>query len=204
MNIWYASGGGVTLHNKRGTPNYVEGEPPKYPVVELEYIRWKSLVEGFARCGYPNTGSLDSEEIGSGRLALNGYTLDTVATVSRESRLAKSQLLGFASIKAGDFILMVAPGDAYNFHFGMILTKEKTRVNPHISPRPNAYYFYHEIKSGDYYECAHRVNVEWAKEQSGDYAEVYAPKIHYRLAFSQVHEDMERLQSYIKKYGFWN
>lgn len=199
MNFWYTTCGGDTVHNKPGTPNYVEGEPPIYPKVKIDYSE-KCLKEGFARFGYPNTGSLDPEELGSRRLAPNGYTFDTVETVSNNSPLTKSQLLGFASIKAGDFILIPSPDEIYNLHFGMVLTKERKSVEDiRRSDRPNAYYY----QIDDYFECAHRVNVQWAKEQNGEFAEVYVPKIPYRLAFCQLHEDIGRLLGYVKKYGFW-
>ncbi len=117
MNFWFTKSHGNTCHNQPGSLNYVEGEPPKYPLVEINY-REKCLNDGFARIGYPNTGDLN--ELGRGRLAPNGYSFSDVETISK-SPLTQTQLTKFATIKAGDFILIPADEGLYQVHFGMVL-----------------------------------------------------------------------------------
>ena len=200
MDFWFTTSHGDTIHNQPGTPNYVEGEPPQYPLIQINY-REKCLNDGFARIGYPNTGDLN--DLGRGRLAPNGYSFSDVETVSG-SPLTQSQLKRFASIKVGDFILIPADQDLYQIHFGMVLTIDKKIVKPYINPRINAYYFYYDISKEDYYECAHRVNVQWARDENGDYGVFNVPEIGgvWRLAFGQLHKASERLRNIARNVGF--
>ena len=130
VDFWFTTSHGNTCHNQPGTPNYVEGEPPLYPLVEIN-SREKCLTEGFARIGYPNTGDLN--ELGRGRLAPNGYSFYNVETIS-QSPLTQSQLTNFASIKAGDFICIPADEEQYQVHFGMVLKIDKGIILQYINP----------------------------------------------------------------------
>jgi hypothetical protein len=201
MSYWFTTWHGNTCHNQPNTPNYVEGEPPDYPSVKICY-RKECLNKGFARIGYPNTGDLKDPE--RDRLAPNGYSIENVDSVSNNPN-TKNQLLGFASIKAGDFIVIPAIDSMYDVHFGMVLTTDREKVLPYINPRPDAYFFYHDIENGDYYECAHRVNVLWAKEENNEFAVINVPEIGgvWRQAFSQLYKATEILSRYAKKYNFW-
>ena len=204
MDFWFTTSHGNTCHNQPGNPNYVEGEPPKYPLVEINY-REKCLNDGFARIGYPNTGDLN--EPGRGRLAPNGYSFSNVETISK-SPLTQGQLTKFATIKAGDFILIPANADEeqYMVHFGMVLSIDKGIFRPYINPRPNAYYYYYDIAKGDYYECAHRVNVLWAKDKNGDFGVFHVPEIGgtWRMAFGQLHKATKMLLIIARKAGFFS
>jgi len=202
MDFWFTTSHGETCHNKPVTPNYVDGEPPTYPLVAINY-REKCLNDGFARIGYPNTGDL--KELGHGRLAPNGYSFDDVETIS-QSHLTQNQLTKFANIKAGDFILIPADEEQYQVHFGMVLKIDKGIISPYIDPRPNAYYYYNDIAKGDYYECAHRVNALWAKDENGDFGIFNVPEIGgvFRMAFGQLHKAKERLYHIARKAGFFS
>jgi hypothetical protein len=200
MNFWFTTSHGNTCHNQPGTPNYVEGEPPTYPLVAINY-REKCLNDGFARIGFPNTGDLN--ELGRGRLAPNGYSFYDVETISN-SPLTQSQLTKFAAIKAGDFILIPAE-EQFQVHFGLVLTIDKGIVRPYINPRPNAYYYYYAIPKGGYYECAHRVNVLWVKDESGDFGVFDIPEIGgvWRMAFGQLYKANEKLLKIATKAGLF-
>jgi hypothetical protein len=200
MDFWFTTSHGETCHNQLGTPNYFEGEPPQYPLVKINY-RLKCLTDGFARIGYPNTGDL--KDLGHGRLAVNEYTFANVETISH-SRLTQSQLIQFSNIKAGDFILIPADQDQYQVHFGRVLTTDKKVVPPYINPRINAYYYYYDIAKGDWYECAHRVNVQWVIDEDGEFGIFDIPEIGgvWRQAFGQLHKAKERLLFIARKVGF--
>lgn len=200
MDFWFTTSHGDTIHNQPGTPNYVEGEPPQYPLVKINY-RVKCLEDGFARIGYPNTGDLN--ERGRGRLALNGYSFSNVETVSH-SKLTQRQLNQFANIKAGDYILIPADEDQYQVHFGSVLTSDKKIVKPYINPRIKAYYYYYDIAKGDYYECAHRVNGKWSMDENGEFGVFEVPEIGgiWRQAFGQLHKASERLHNIARNVGF--
>ena len=154
MNIWFIRSNGDTSHNNPNTDAYVAGEPPIFPKKEFNY-REKCLDQGFARYGHPNTGDLKLEN--PTRLAPLSYSFQDL-----EKRY-QTYLRKFSSIKAGDLILIPADQDRGDVHLGIALTVDKKAVAPYIDPRPNAYYYYHDISKGDWYECAHRINVMWAK-----------------------------------------
>jgi hypothetical protein len=197
MAYWFTTSHGNTCHNEPGTSNYVEGEPPKFPLTLINY-REKCLFDGFARIGYPNTGDL--MDIGRGRLASEGYSFFDIETISKSS-LTQNQLRKFASILAGDYILLPAFEGEFMVHFGIVLTVNREVIPPYINPRPNAYYYYHDVANGAYYECAHRVNVKWCKDENGDFREFYLPEIGglWRQAFGQLSNPPESLRVIVGK-----
>lgn len=160
MDFWFTTSDGATLHNNPMDKNYVPGELPKFPLTLINY-REKCLEKGFARAGWPNTGDLRPESLGNGRLALEGYSLASLPTITQ------TMLCNFATIRAGDLIIIPAD-DGYKVYIGIVLTREKKVIAKTIVERPLAYYYYHRISDGDYYECAHRVNVIWATDKDGE------------------------------------
>jgi hypothetical protein len=199
MDFWFTTSHGFTCHNQPGTPNYVEGEPPQYPLVQINY-RQKCIREGFARIGYPNTGDL--RQLGHGRLAPKGYSISDVETISG-SRFTKNQLNRFANIKAGDYILIPADEEPFQVHLGLVLTNKREIVQPYIHPRINAYYYYYDLAKGDYYECAHRVNVFWVNNENGDIRVIDVPEIGgiWRMAFGQLQSIPNRLLHLTRIFG---
>jgi hypothetical protein len=160
MNIWFTRSNGETPLNNPNSLDYVPGEPPEYPKTEYDYHD-QCLKNGFARIGWPNTGDLDLVKSNPPRLAPLGYSYESIEPEHRK------YLDQFRSIKAGDIVLIPAMGEGSGegwVHLGIVLTKEKTKVMPYIDPRPDAYYFHFDFEEGDWYECAHRVNVLWAKK----------------------------------------
>jgi hypothetical protein len=183
MNIWFTRSNGDTPLNNPKSLDYVAGEPPKYPKKEYNY-RLKCLDEGFARIGWPNTGNLTVKN--PIRLAPKGYSFESI------EKLHKNYLIKFKSIKAGDFVLIPADDDRGEVHLGIVLTKDRLSVKPYLDPRPDAYYHYFDLSKGDWYECAHRVNVKWAKTEGQDFA-VFTVKavegVMWIKAFGKVEDD---------------
>jgi hypothetical protein len=197
VTYWFTTSHGNTCHNEPGSSNYVAGEPPKFPLNLINY-REKCLNEGFARIGYPNTGDLN--ELGLGRLAPDGYTFHNIESISK-SPLTQNQLRKFATIKAGDYMLIPADEGKLEVHFGMALTVNREIIPPYINPRPKSYYYYHDVANGGYYECAHRVNVKWCKDENGDFREFYVPEIGglWRQAFGRLSKPPESLRAVLSK-----
>ncbi len=162
MECWFTTSDGNTLHNNPATKDYVSGEPPKYPRTSINYREF-CLSKGIARAGWPNTGDLRPDHFGEGRLAPDGYSFNSIEETHR------LLLRNFASICAGDLIIIPAD-DGYCFHLGVVLTMEKQFIHPNLNNRPFAYYYYHNIPAGDVYECSHRVNVRWAKDDEWEFS----------------------------------
>jgi hypothetical protein len=181
--IWFVRSNGATAHNNPETVDYVPSEPPKFPLIEFNY-RQKCLDQGFARYGWPNTGDLTL--LIPIRLAPLSYSFNEL-----EARY-KSYLTKFSSIKAGDLILIPADQDRGDVHLGIALTVHRKKVPPYVEPRPNAYYYYHDISKGDWYECAHRVNVLWAQTENEGFS-IFRIKategIVWNLAFSPLKDE---------------
>lgn len=198
MNVWFVRSNGETAHNNPHDLGYVSNEPPIYPLKEFNYTQ-KCLEDGFARYGWPNTGDLRVND--PKRLAPLSYSFNDLET------RYKTYLTKFCSIKAGDLILI--PADAQNrgdIHLGIALTTDRKKILPYIEPRPNAYYYYHDIANGDWYECAHRVNVSWAQSEDREYSIFHVnatEDIVWILAFSQVNDEGGEIYQMAHKAGLF-
>lgn len=193
MTVWFVRSNGETAHNNPQTNDFVPGEPPNFPNKEFNY-RQKCLEEGFARYGWPNTGDIRKQN--PTRLAPSGYGFLDIDT------RYQTYLEKFTSIKAGDLILIPADQNRGDVHIGIALTQERQKFPPYINLRPSAYYYYHNISNGDWYECAHRVNVLWSKNNNGDYAVANFPAtagIVWILAFAEVHDEDGQIYHFAQK-----
>jgi len=119
--------------------------------------------------------------------------------------LHQNYLREFVTIKAGDFILIPADDGQSVVHLGIVLDINKKKILPYIEPRPDAYYFYFNIENHDWYECAHRVNVQWAINEFGEFATQNIKSLKFniwRKAFSKLsnHDDIFNLA---KKYNLY-
>ncbi len=135
---------GKTTHNNPDEPSwYVEGEPPKYPKQEFNYVRY-CLKNGVVRIGWPDVGDLSAES--KHGAAANAYDLDSVKSHVRQ------YLLTFRGIEPGEIILT---------------TDKKTSGLIHIGTVTAPYsYFYEHPKHP--YECAHRLGVDWDTDERGN------------------------------------
>jgi hypothetical protein len=187
MDYWFTTSHGETEHVDPSTPDYVPGEPHLFPKPNINY-REKCLLDGFARVGWPNAGDLKNNYVG--RLAPGGYSFQSL------EKYKQGYLRNFAAIKAGDYIIIPADSDSHVstgvVHFGFVLSQDKKICPPYINPRPDAYYFYHDIANGDYYECAHRVNVKWARNENSEFAEYHIKNMGgiWRKAFSKINSNV--------------
>lgn len=183
MNIWFVRSNGETAHNNPGDFGYIQNEPPKFPLREFNYTQ-KCLSDGFVRYGWPNTGDLREKD--PIRLVPLSYSFKDLKT------RYKTYLTKFSSIRAGDLILIPADGqNRGDVHLGIALTVDRKKVLPYIEPRPNAYYYYYDISKGDWYECAHRVNVLWSRKEDGEFSVFHinaTQGVVWILAFSQVED----------------
>lgn len=198
MNIWFVRSNGETAHNNPYDSGYVLNEPPEFPLKEFNYYQ-KCLNDGFARYGWPNTG--DCRDENPKRLAPLSYSFNDLET------RYKTYLTKFCSIKAGDLILIPADGqNRGDVHIGIALTIDRRKVPPYIEPRPNAYYYFHDIPNGDWYECAHRVNVLWARTEDGEFSIFHidaTEKVVWILAFSQVKDPKGAIYHLAQKAGLF-
>ena len=199
MECWFTTSDGNTLHNNPKAPNFVPGEPPKNPNISKIDYRIECIQKGIARCGWPNTGDMRSDPIGKGRLAPNGYSFESLSDEQRR------YLREFSSILASDLIIIPANEDPGDVHIGIVLTPDKQFILPYLKDRTPAYYYFHDIINGDYYELAHRVNVKWAKDKEDEPVVVHLSGIRgvWRSPFSRVVQEHDKIAQYARKYGLF-
>ena len=163
MAVWFVRSNGVTCHNDPSCSDlFVQGEAPSFPEKAFDY-REKCLAEGFARIGWPNVGDL--RRLGHGQLAVGGYGLTDV-----EPHVEK-YLESFRGIVTGDFLVIPAGGRPGEVHLGKAVLRDRiTRELLSIRPGTEAYYFFHDLGNGQWYECSHRVDVLWDRKPDGSFA----------------------------------
>ncbi len=196
MNCWFTTSDGNTLHNNPNTENYVAGEPPMNPNISRIDYRKECIQKGIARVGWPNTGDLRSDRFGESRLAPRGYSFKSITDEQQR------YLREFSSILAGDLIVIPANEEASDVHVGLVITPTKKIEMPYMEPRSSAYYYFHDIPNGDYYELAHRVNVIWAKDEFGDPAVVHVSGIRgiWRKPFGRVVQEHDTIMQFARKF----
>lgn len=149
MDVYFVRTNGNTVHAGARAEEIVPGEPPGH----FDY-RDKCLREGFARIGWPNTGDLRHSL--TGRLARHGYSLHSISPRHRR------YLEEWSEIRVGDLILIPAGAGKYAVHLGVV-TKRDRESRAELPARTGdlAYYYFHDVPAGEFYECAHRVDVRW-------------------------------------------
>ena len=73
-------------------------------------------------------------------------------------------LQGFASIRAGDLVLIPAESGQYRVHLGLVVRRDGGTRREVTWQRGHPAYYYHlpsPPSEEDPYECAHRVDVRW-------------------------------------------
>jgi hypothetical protein len=143
MSYYFVRVAGLTGHNNpNDASSFVENEPPAFPDKKYNYYEY-CLKNNFVRIGWPDVGDLKKGGK-SGALA-QAYSLDTL-----KPHIQK-YLLDFSHISLGDIILMPDKGTPGHLYIGEV-------VGP--------YEYYHDIPRAPY-ECAHRLAVNWDKDDSG-------------------------------------
>lgn len=200
MECWFTTSHGKTKHINPNTPDYVPGEPGgKFRNNDINH-RELCIQKGIARCGWPNTGDMREDHFGEGRLAPDGYSFETIENNHQR------YLRDFSSILAGDLIVIPADEGEGFVHVGIVLGPDREPVKPYRSDRPLAYYYFHDIANGDYYELAHRVNVKWAKDEYGDPIAVFLSGLTggiWQSAFSRVVKEKDNIMRLAQKYKLY-
>lgn len=155
MTIWFIRCNGETAHNQPGTPRYVPGEEPTFPGREFNY-RAECLQGGFARVGWPGAGDLRAPDWRS--RAFNVY-----GSVMKRHHIRF--LEEFVQIIPGDLVLLPTYQKRYETHLGVVIPPRRATITGGRFQTP--YYYYFDIPSRNWYENAHRVDVEWAKRADG-------------------------------------
>lgn len=180
MNVWFVRSNGETGHSDKNQKDYVKGEPHGY----FDY-REKCLSEGFARIGWPNTGSLNN--IGPSRVAIHGYAFEDLKPSEKRG------LKNFASIEVGDIMLIPGTKGRFWVHLGRVISAPSSKSNL-------AYYYHYDLAGHAWYECAHRVRVTWQKNPKGDFTEHKIEDLGgiWLYPFSRVHKARNQVTQFAK------
>lgn len=154
MSVWFIRCNGGTAHNQPGTARFVPGEPPRFPGREFNYIN-QCLEKGFARVGWPAAGDLREPQWRARASAVYGAMLKAHHVRYLER---------FVRIVGGDLVLLpTSARKRYEVHVGVVIQPKR----PQPEGTGTAYYYYFDIQARDWYDNAHRVDVEWAKREDG-------------------------------------
>lgn len=154
MNIWFIRCNGETAHNQPGTSRFVPGEPPRWPSREFNYHD-KCLEDGFARYGLPAAGDLREPRWRTRVRSAYGSLFQP-----HQGRYLEQ----FAAINSGDLILLPAYTRRYDVHLGIVVPP---RQPARAGRWRTAYYYHYDIQNREWFDCAHRVDVDWARLPDG-------------------------------------
>jgi hypothetical protein len=155
MHIWFIRCNGETADNEPGTSRYIPAEPPEFPDREFNY-RDECLCKGFARVGWPAAGDLRRSEWRSRALAAYGGMMNEHHVQFLEQ---------FARIEVGDLVLLPTYRRRYQVHLGVVVPPR--RKAERVGKGGVAYHYHFDLLAGDWFENAHRVDVNWAKRPAG-------------------------------------
>ena len=175
MSSWFIRSNGETAHNEPGTSLHMDGEPPAFPARKFNY-RKECLDKGFARVGWPGTGDLREP-------TWRSQARQTYGSMMKRHHVRYLQQ--FVHILPGDLVLLPTDGRCYQVHLGVVVPPRRPELARAGIP---AYYYYFDIPGRNWYENAHRVDVDWAKGADGAHGEFNIPGIGgtWRRGFGQV------------------
>jgi hypothetical protein len=162
MDIWFIRCNGDTAHNDPATTRYIPGEPPAVPRRSFNYLH-ECLSGGFARVGWPGTSDLRHP----GWRDLWRQTYAEIVNPDEHDKFV-GYLEQFVRIPPGDLVLLPikpSPRNTYNVHLGVVVSPRGLASS--AVPRgvgSSAYYYFHDILAGHWYENAHRIDVNWHPE----------------------------------------
>ena len=102
----------------------------------------------------------------------------------------------FASIRVGDVIVVPAYREKYDVYVGLVIPPRRARQDrPTPAPGWSAYYYHYDISAGDWYENAHRVDVQWKRTGTGALTILHVPELGglWRKSFGPIESGHERL-----------
>ncbi len=189
MRVWFIRCNGETAHNQPHTAQFVSGEPPLFPDRKFNY-RNECLEKGFARVGWPATGDLRDVMWRDRAISVYGDLMKP-----NHVRLLER----FFVINVGDLVVLPSPKKQYEVHIGVVLSPWR----PQSGRSGSAYYYYVDIEAGDWYDMAHRVDVQWAKRENGRTSLFDVPEIGgiWRRAFGEVKAGRERTERLARDSG---
>jgi hypothetical protein len=194
MSVYFVRSNGCSVHSLKDRPEeYVEGEPTG----PFNY-RLKCLEDGFARIGWPNTGDLLQQE--ARRLAPRGYSLKSI---SEQHRRYVQQ---WSDLRVGELVVIPADAEPYEVHLGVVVRRSiDTRQEIPAPLGSPAYYYFHDLPNGDWYECAHRVDVRWQVDSRGVPVVHCFPQIGgtWRRAFSRLSSARSWIEKAAHEAGLW-
>lgn len=169
--IYFVRVNGKTAHNNPDYPElYMPGEPPPYPQTIIRYTKY-CLTNNVIRIGWPGSGDLKTADIGSKLKRDYGMENKRLVCVQR-------YLEAFRDMPIGSVVLMPdkkRPGILY------------------IGEITGPYKYFHDIKRGHWYECAHRHKARWDLNRKGTPREYHAHECgltiiggFWRWAFVQI------------------
>ena len=181
MITWFIRCNGETSHNQPGTRVFMPGEPPAYPKRQFNYLE-ECLNKGFARVGFPAAGDPRSADWHSRASAAYGNLMQPHQVGYLEQ---------FVSIGVGDIVVIPTYQNQYEVYLGVVIPPR----NGVPGAAGRAYYYHFDIPAGDFFENAHRVDVNWARNPDGTFLAFDIPEIGgiWRRAFGQVNAGSRRI-----------
>jgi hypothetical protein len=179
MNIWFARANGDSGHHHSdpGSLRYVKGQPQPFPPHPFNY-RLDCLRDGFLRIGMPATGDLRQ-----------GNWRETARRAYGEVSADRARDLdSFAKILTGDLAILPADRGQFDVHLGVVVRRGRGTGEIVSTPGYAAYYHYYNLPSGDWFENAHRVDVQWSVDSAGKAKVFHLPELGgiWRRWFSRV------------------
>jgi len=187
VQTWFTRANGNTAHNNPSSHLFIPGEPPNYPDTAFDYTQ-TCLQEGFARVGWPATGDLRQSGWESQAQQQYGHMIGP-----HHHRYLRY----FVRVRVGDLFVMPAGHTRYNVHIGIVAPPP-----PALSrAKDMAYYYHYDVSNGDWFENAHRVNVDWKGQANGSFAVINLSELGglWRTFFGPVRAGHERLLSEAKR-----
>ena len=153
----------------------MNGEPPAFPDRKFNY-RKECLDKSFARVGWPGTGDLREP-------TWQSQARQTYGSMMKRHHFGYLEL--FVQIRPGDLVLLPTDRRYCQVHLGIVVPPRRPKLARAGTP---AYYYYFDIPGLNWYENAHRVDVNWAKGADGAHGEFNIPGIGgtWRRGFGQV------------------
>jgi len=100
----------------------------------------------------------------------------------------------FVSVALGDLVLLPTYQKRYQVYLGIVV-RPRRLGNADRTQNTVAYYYHFDLAGGDWYDNAHRVDVDWAKPQAGMFSTFDIPEVGgtWIRGFGQVQSGVHRI-----------